>query len=178
MHEYSYVLCLAGMRCKILLTVFLRSDDLKRLIISEHGKNDAADFMYDSPDSHVFLLAFAFAGIAAVDHRIYWCFRPFIHLKVIECYHMQDAPGKSGTALGHADFVTVELAGLLYGRLQTEVSIKLLWGNFTESTYVSMDKIIYDADKEITAFAREILPGSKEIENIPTDEGYLLEVLP
>ncbi len=37
--------------------------------------------------------------------------------------------------------------------------------DFTESTYVSMDKIIYDADKEITAFAREILPVSKEIEN-------------
>lgn len=30
----------------------------------------------------------------------------------------------------------------------------------------------------ITAFAREILPVSKEIENIPIDEGYLLEVLP
>jgi hypothetical protein len=44
-----------------------------------------------------------------------------------------------------------------------------------------MDKIIYDADKEITAFAKEILPVSKEIEkqneNIPIDEGYLLEVL-
>lgn len=41
-----------------------------------------------------------------------------------------------------------------------------------------IDKIVYDADKEITAFAREILPGSIEIENIPIDEGYLLEVLP
>ena len=76
----SCVLCLARMRCKILLTVFLRSDDLKRLIISEHGKNDVADFLHDSPDSHVFLLAFAFVGIVAVDHWIYWCFRPFVHL--------------------------------------------------------------------------------------------------
>ena len=50
--------------------------------------------------------------------------------------------------------------------------------DFTESTYVSTDKIIYDADKEITAFAREILPDRKEIEIIPIDEGYLLEVLP
>ena len=74
---FSCVLCLARMRCKILLTVFLRSDDLKRLIISEHGKNDVADFMHDS---HVFLLVFAFVGIVAVDHRIYWCFRPFVHL--------------------------------------------------------------------------------------------------
>ena len=59
---------------------------------------------------------------------------------------------------------------------------------FTESTYVSLDfmksahaglnKIIYDADKEITVFAREVLPREKEIEIIPIDERYLLEVLP
>ena len=116
------------MRCKILLTVFLRSDDLKRLIIPEHGKNDVADFMHDSPDSHVLLLAFAFVGIVAVDHRIYWCFCPFIHLKVIESYHMQDTSGKAGPSLGHVNIVPVELAGLLYGRIQTEVGIKLLWG--------------------------------------------------
>jgi len=30
----------------------------------------------------------------------------------------------------------------------------------------------------ITGVLREILPVSKEIENIPIDEGYLLEVLP
>lgn len=41
---------------------------------------------------------------------------------------MQDTPGKAGPPLGHMDFVTVELTGLLYGRIQTEVSIKLLWG--------------------------------------------------
>ena len=74
------VLYLVGMRCQIPLTVFPRSDDLKWFIIPEHGKNDIADFMHDSPDSHVLLLAFAFVGIVAVDHRIYWCFRPFIHL--------------------------------------------------------------------------------------------------
>ena len=50
--------------------------------------------------------------------------------------------------------------------------------DFTESTYVSLDKIIYDADKETSAFAHEVLPKGKEIEIIPIDEGYLLEVLP
>lgn len=50
--------------------------------------------------------------------------------------------------------------------------------DFTKSTYVNMDKIIYDADKEITAFARENLPDEKEIEIILIDKGYLLEVLP
>ena len=114
------------MRCKILLTMFLGSDDLKRLMISEHGKNDVADFMHDSPDSHVFLLAFAFVGIIAVDNWIYWCFCPFIHLKIIDSHHMQDTPGKAGAPLGHMDFVPVKLAGLLHGRIQAEVGIKLL----------------------------------------------------
>ncbi len=41
---------------------------------------------------------------------------------------MQNTPGKTGSPLGHVDFVTIELAGLLYGRIQTEVGIKLLWG--------------------------------------------------
>ena len=42
---------------------------------------------------------------------------------------MQDAPSKAGFPLGHVDFVVVELAGLFYGRVQTEVGIKLLWGS-------------------------------------------------
>ena len=50
--------------------------------------------------------------------------------------------------------------------------------NFIESAHASLNKIIYDADKEITVFAREVLPREKEIEIIPIDEGYLLEVLP
>ena len=66
------VLYLVGMRCQIPLTVFLGRDDLKWFIIPEHGKNDVADFMHNSPDSHVFLLAFAFVGIITVDDRIYW----------------------------------------------------------------------------------------------------------
>lgn len=124
----SYVLPLVRMCCLILLTVFLRRDDLKRFIIPEHSENDVADFMHDSSYSHVFLLAFAFVGIVAVYNRIYWCFRSFIHLKVIECYHMQNTSGKAGTSFRHVDFVTVELAGLLYSRIQTKVGVKLLWG--------------------------------------------------
>ena len=50
--------------------------------------------------------------------------------------------------------------------------------NFMESAHASLNKIIYDADKEITVFAHEVLPGEKEIEIIPIDERYLLEVLP
>ena len=122
----SYVLGLVWMCCQIPITVFLRSDDFKRFIIPEHSKNDVADFMHDSPHSHVFFLAFAFVGIVAVDNRIYRCFRPFIYLKVIECYHMQDTSGKAGTSLGHVDFITMKLAGLFYGRIQAEVSIKFL----------------------------------------------------
>ena len=91
----SCVLCLVWMCFQIPLTVLLRSDDLKRFIIPEHGKNDVADFMHDSPDSHVFLLAFAFVGIVAVDNRVYWRFSSFIHLEGIECHHMQDASGKA-----------------------------------------------------------------------------------
>ena len=123
----SYVLCLVGMRCQILPAVFLGSDDLKRFIIPEHGKNDVTDLMHDGPDSHIFLFVFTFVRVVAVDNRVYGCFCPFIHLKVIESHHVQDAPGKAGTPLGHMDFVTIELAGLLYGRIPTEVGIKLLW---------------------------------------------------
>ena len=124
----SCVLCLVWMCCQILLAVFLGSDDLKWSMITEHGKNDVADFMHDSSDSNVFLLTFAFVCVAAVDNRIYGCFCSFIHLKVIERHHMQDTPGKAGTPLGHVDFVTIELAGLLYGRIQAKVGIKLFWG--------------------------------------------------
>lgn len=102
------------MRCQILLTVFLRSDDLKQLIIPEHGKNDVADFMHDSPDSHVFLLAFAFVGIVVVDDRVYRLLCCLIYFEVIERYHVKDAPGEVGTSLGHMHFVPLEFPGLLH----------------------------------------------------------------
>ena len=45
----SYVLRPARMCFRIPLTVFGRSDDLKRLVVPEHGENDVADFIHDSP---------------------------------------------------------------------------------------------------------------------------------
>ena len=93
----SCTLCLVRMRSQIPFTVFLRSDDLKRLIVPEHRKDDVADLVHYSPDSHVLLLGFAFVGIIAVDDRIYRHPAALVHLKVIECHHMQDAPGEAGT---------------------------------------------------------------------------------
>lgn len=37
--------------------------------------------------------------------------------------------------------------------------------------YVSLNKIIYDADKEIAKFAREVLPKGKEIEILMREIG-------
>ena len=91
----SCALCLVRMRCQIPFTVFLRSDDLKRLIVPEHGKDDVADLVHHSSDSHVFLLCFAFIGIIAVDDRIYRYPAALVHLKVIERHHMQDASGEA-----------------------------------------------------------------------------------
>ena len=84
------------MRCQIPFTVFLRSDDLKRLIVPEHRKDDVADLVHHSPDSDVLLLGFAFIGIIAVDDWVYRHPVALVHLKVIERHHMQDAPGKAG----------------------------------------------------------------------------------
>ena len=59
--------------------------------------------MHDSPDSHVFLLIFAFVGIVTVDNRVYWRFSSFIHIEVIECHHMQDASGKARTQIAEEE---------------------------------------------------------------------------
>lgn len=91
----SNVLCFVWMHCQIPLTVFLRSDDLKRLIVPEHGKDDVAYLVHHSPDSHVLLLGFAFVGIITVDDRIYRHPAALVYLKVIECHHMQDASGEA-----------------------------------------------------------------------------------
>ena len=93
----SCILCLARMCCQILFTVFLGSDDLKRLIVPEHSKDDVAYLVHHSPDSHVFLLGFAFVGIITVDDRIYRHPAALVYLKVIERHHMQDASGEAGT---------------------------------------------------------------------------------
>ncbi len=42
----------------------------------------------------------------------------------------------------------------------------------------SVYEFIKETAKEITVFAHEVLPREKEIEIIPIDERYLLEVLP
>ena len=102
-------------------------------MIQEHSKNDVADFVHDCPDRHGFLLAFAFVGIVAADNRIYWCFCSFIYPKVIKHHHMQDMPDKAGTPLGHMDFVTVKLAGLLYRRVEAKVGIKSVFGEGNRS---------------------------------------------
>ena len=93
----SCALYLVRMRCQIPFTVFLWSDDFKRLIVPEHSKDDVADLVHHSSDSHVFLLCFAFIGIIAVDDRIYRYPAALVHLKVIERHHMQDASGEAGT---------------------------------------------------------------------------------
>ena len=85
------------MRCQIPFAVFLRSDDLKRLIVPEHRKDNVADLVHHSPDSHVFLLCPAFAGVIAVDDRIYRHPAALVYLKIIECRHMQDASGEAET---------------------------------------------------------------------------------
>ena len=110
---------------RITFAVFLRGDHFKRLIIPEHGENDVADFMHHSPDGYIFLFAFAFVSIVAVDNRVYRCFCAFIHLKVIGRHHMQDTPCRAGSPFGHMDFVPIKFAGLLYGRVKTELGIKL-----------------------------------------------------
>ena len=114
-------------RC-IAFTMLLWRDHFKRLIIPKHGKNDVAHFMHNSPNSPnspIFLLAFAFVGIVAMDNWGYGHFRTLVNFKVIKSHHMQDAPGKAGSPLGHMYFVPIKFAGLFYRRIQTEVGIKL-----------------------------------------------------
>ena len=110
-------------RC-IAFAMLLWRDHFKRLIIPEHGKNDVADFMHDSPDSHIFLLALAFVGIVAMDNWVYGHFRTLVNFKVIERHHMQDSSGKAGSPLGHMYPVPIKFARLFYRRIQTEVGIK------------------------------------------------------
>ena len=124
----SYPFSLGRMFRCIVFTMLLWRDHFKRLIIPKHGKNDVADFMHDSPNSHIFLFAFAFVDIVAMDNRVYRYFRILVNLKVIKRHHMQDASGKAGSPLGHMYFVPIKFAGLFYRRIQTKVGIKLFRG--------------------------------------------------
>ena len=44
--------------------------------------------------------------------------------------------------------------------------------------YVNTERVVYNADCEILAFALEVLPKNNAAQLIPLDERYLLEVLP
>lgn len=48
----------------------------------------------------------------------------------------------------------------------------------TENVYINIKEPIYDCSKEIGSFIAEIMPGEKNILEIPIDPNYLLEVLP
>ena len=121
------IISFGRMFCLIAFTMFLWCDDFKRLIVTQHGENDITDLMHNCPDSHVFLLALAFVGVVAVDNRVNRHFAALIHFEVVQCDHVENSPGKAGTPLGHMDPVAIELAGLLYSRIQAKVRIKLLW---------------------------------------------------
>ena len=50
--------------------------------------------------------------------------------------------------------------------------------DFTQEIYVNTERVVYNADCEILAFALEVLPKNNAAQLIPLDERYLLEVLP
>lgn len=50
--------------------------------------------------------------------------------------------------------------------------------DFTQEIYVNTERVVYNADCEIIAFALEVLPKNNAAQLIPLDERYLLEVLP
>ena len=50
--------------------------------------------------------------------------------------------------------------------------------DFTQEIYVNTERVVYNADCEIIAFALEVLPKNNAAQLIPLNERYLLEVLP
>ena len=108
--------------------VLLRSNYLKRFVVPKHGKDDVTDFMHDGSHSHSFFLARAFPDVIVINHRVHGHAASFINLYVIECGHVKDTPGKTGTTLGHMDFVAIELSRLFHSWVKPKVSIKLLGG--------------------------------------------------
>ena len=107
--------------------MLLRCDDLKRLIVTQHGEDDIANLMHNCPNGHIFLLALAFVSVVGMDDRVNGYFATLAHFEVVQCDHVEDPPGKAGTPLGHMYPVAVELAGLLYSGIQAKVGIKLFW---------------------------------------------------
>ena len=102
--------------------VLFRSDDLKRLVIPKHSKDDVADLMHDSTHCYWLFLAGTLPGVIIIDHGIYRCAAPFINLYIIECSHVKDPSGKAGATFGHMDFIAIEFPRLFDGRIKPKVS--------------------------------------------------------
>ena len=92
--------------------MFFRSDDLKRLVIPKHGKDDVADLVHDSAHYYWLFLAGTLPGVVVVNYRIHRCTAPFSNLYVIECGHVKNPSGKAGATPGHMYFISIEFPGL------------------------------------------------------------------
>ena len=103
--------------------VLLRSDDLKRLVIPKHGKNDVTDLMHDGAHCYRLFLTGAFPGVIVVNHRIDREAAPFIHFYVMECDHVQNPSGKAGATLGHMYLIAIEFPGLFDSRVKPKVGV-------------------------------------------------------
>ena len=68
---------------------------------------------------------------------------------------------------------------LKFGTLTTEYGNSWHYSaDFTQEIYVNTERVVYNADFEIIAFALEVLPKNDAAQLIPLAERYLLEVLP
>ena len=116
------------MFCGKASAVFFRSDDFKRFVIPEHGKDDVADLMHDSAHCYWLFLPGALPGVIVVNYRIHRCAASFINLYVIERGHVKNTPGKAGATFGHMDFIAIEFSGLFDSRVKPKVGVKLFRG--------------------------------------------------
>ena len=116
------------MLCSKASAVFFRSDDLKRFVIPEHGKDDVTDLMHDSAHCYWLFLTGTLPGVVVVNYRIHRCAAPFINLYVIECCHMENPSGKAGATLGHMYLIAIELPGLFDSGVKPKVGVKLFRG--------------------------------------------------
>ena len=116
------------MLCSKASAVFFRSDDLKRFVIPEHGKDDVADLMHDSAHCYRLFLAGTLPGVVVVNYRIHRCAASFGNLYVIERGHMKNPSGKAGATLGHMYFIAIELSGLFDSGVKPKVGVKLFRG--------------------------------------------------
>ena len=68
--------------------MFFRCDELKGLIIPEHGEDSVTDFVHDSTDSNDLFLAGTFTDVIIVNDRIYGHLCCFVHFQVVDGGHM------------------------------------------------------------------------------------------